>query len=50
MSIPKTRSDVKVKDIVTQEWYVPLCDPKIHAHTKFVIPTSNNIRDMLLTK
>ena len=45
MPILETRSEVKV--IVTQGWYAALCHPKMHAHTKFGIPTSNNIRDML---
>ena len=42
MPILETRSKVKV--IVTQGWYASICHPKMHAHTKFVIPTSNNIR------
>ena len=41
----ETRSEVKVT--VTQGWYATLCHPKMHAHTKFGIPTSNNIRDMV---
>ena len=32
---------------VTQGGYATLRHPKIHAYTKFGIPTSNNIRDML---
>ena len=40
MMILETRSEVKV--IVTQGWYVTLYHPKIHAHTKSWIPTSNN--------
>ena len=43
----KTRSEVKVNDSVTQRWYATLCHPKMHAHTKFGRPTSNNIRHML---
>ena len=37
IKILETRSEVKVT--VTQGWYVTLCHPKIHAHTKFVILT-----------
>ena len=48
MPIPETRSKVKVK--VTQQWYVTLCHPKIHPHTKFRIPTSKNIGDMHQTQ
>ena len=40
----KTRSEVKFKVIVTQLWYATLCHHKMHLHTKFEIPTSNNIR------
>ena len=43
----KTRSEVKVT--LTQGWFVTLHHPKMHAQTKFGIPTSNNIRDMLRT-
>ena len=46
--ILKTRSEVKVT--VTQLWHVTLRHPKMHPHTKFEIPTSNNIRDMLRTR
>ena len=46
--ILKTRSEVKVK--VTQKWYMTLRYPKMHPHTKFGIPNSNNIRDMLWTQ
>ena len=42
----KTKSDVKVKITVTRKWYVTLCHPKMHLHTKFGIPTSKNIGDM----
>ena len=48
--ILKTRSEVKVKVTVTQLWYATLRHPKMHPHTKFEIPTSNNIRDMLRTR
>ena len=48
MQFQETRSDVKVT--VTQLWYVTLCHLKMHPHTKFEIPTSNNIRDMLWTR
>ena len=47
MIILKTRSEVKFKVTVTQLWYATLRHPKMHPHTKFEIPTSNNIRDML---
>ena len=43
----ETRSEVKFKVTVTQLWYATLRHPKMHPHTKFEIPTSNNIRDML---
>ena len=45
--ILKTRSEVKFKVTVTQLWYATLRHPKMHPHTKFEIPTSNNIRDCL---
>ena len=48
--ILKTRSEVKVKVTVTQKWYMTLRYPKMHSHTKFGIPTSKNIRDMLRTQ
>ena len=48
MQFLETRSEVKFKVTVTQLWYATLCHPKMHPHTKFEIPTSNNIRDMLL--
>ena len=47
---PETRSEVKFKVTETQLWYVTLCHPKMQPHTKFEIPTSNNIRDMLRTR
>ena len=50
MQILETRSEVKFKVTVTQLWYATLPHPKMHSHTKFEIPTSNNIRDMLLTR
>ena len=49
MQFLETRSEVKVKVTVTQLWYATLCHPKMYPHTKFEIPTSNNIRDMLRT-
>ena len=48
--ILKTRSEVKFKVTVTQLWYTTLHHPKMHPHTKFEIPNSNNIRDMLRTR
>ena len=47
MQFLETRSKVKFKVTVTQLWYATLRHPKMHPHTKFEIPTSNNIRDML---
>ena len=46
----ETRSEVKFKVTVTQLWYRTLCHPKMHPQTKFEIPTSKNIRDMLRTQ
>ena len=45
--ILETRSEVKVT--VTHGWYTTLCHAKMHAHSKFGIPTSNNTGDMLRT-
>ena len=42
----KNRSEVKVKVKVTTKWYTPIRHPKKSPHTKFVIPTSNNIGDI----
>ena len=50
MQFLETRSDFKLKVTVTQLWYRTLCHPKMHQHTKFEIPTSNNIRDMHRTR
>ena len=47
MPILETRSEVKVT--VTGTWDGTFLHPKMHSHTKFGIPTSNNIRDMLRT-
>ena len=47
MIILKTRPEVMIK--MTQGWDVTFCHPKMHSHTKFGVPTLNNIRDMLLT-
>ena len=44
MQFLETRSEVKFKVTVTQLWYATLCHPKMHPHTKFEIPTSNNMR------
>ena len=49
MQFLKTRSEVKFKVTVTQLLYTALRHPKMHLHTKFEIPTSNNIRYMLRT-
>ena len=43
MQFLETRSEVKFKVTVTQLWYVTLPHLKMHPHTKFEIPTSNNI-------
>ena len=48
MQFLETRSEVKVT--VTQLWYATLSHHKTHLNTKFEIPTSNNIRDMLRTR
>ena len=50
MPFLETRSEVKVKVTVTQLWYATLSYLKMHPHTKFEIPTSNNIRDMFRTR
>ena len=42
MQFLETRSEVKVT--VTQLWYATLRHPKMHPHTQFEIPTSNNMR------
>ena len=44
MQFLETRSAVKFKVTVTQLLYAALPNPKMHSHTKFEIPTSNNIR------
>ena len=43
--ILETRSDVKIT--VTKIWFATLRHPQMHTHSKFVIPTSNNVWDML---
>ena len=50
MQFPEIWSEVKFKVTVTQLWYATLPHPKMHSHTKFEIPTSNNIWDMLRTR
>ena len=35
---------------VTPKLYATHCNPKMHPQTKFGIPTSNNVRDMLQTQ
>ena len=35
---------------MTCKWYKTLHHPKMHSHTKFGIPISNNKKDMLLTQ
>ena len=44
MQFLETRSEVNFKVTVTQLWYATLRHPKTHPHTKFEIPTSNNMR------
>ena len=39
----------RVKVTVTQKWYMKLLHLKMHPHTKFEIPISINIGDMLRT-
>ena len=46
----KNEVKVKFKVSVTRKWYTTLHNPKMHPHTKFGIPTSNNIRDMFWTR
>ena len=43
MQFLETRSEVKFKIRVTQLWYAKSRQSKMHPHTKFEIPTSNNI-------
>ena len=51
MQFLDTRSEVKIKVIVTQLWYATLRHPTMHQRTKFEIRTSNNIiSDMLRTR
>ena len=50
MQFLEIRSEVKFKVTVTKLWYATLRNPRMHPHTKFEIPTSNNIRDMLRTR
>ena len=50
MQFLETKSEVKFKVTVTQFWYMTLRHPKTHPHTKFEIPTSNNIGDMHRTQ
>ena len=45
MQFLETRSEVKFKITGTQLLYATLRQSKMHPHTKFEIPTSNNIRD-----
>ena len=39
---------VEIKSM-SQSWYMTLCHPKMQPHTKFGIPSSNNIEKMLQT-
>ena len=50
MHFLEIRSEVKFKVTVTQLWYATLPHLKMHHHTKFEIPSSNMIRDMLRTQ
>ena len=47
MIILEMRPEIKVAKI--QKWYATLDNPKMYRHTKYGIPTSNNIEDMLQT-
>ena len=49
MQFLEIRSEVKFKVTVTQIWYGTLRHPKMHPHTEFEIPTSNNMRYALNT-
>ena len=49
MQFLETRSEVKFKVTVSKLWQATLSHLKMHPHTKFGIPTSNNIRYMLRT-
>ena len=40
----------KVKVTLTTKWYATLCQPEMHPHTQFGIPTANNRGDMSLTR
>ena len=44
------RPEAKVKVTVTQGHHATLIDSKVYPHTKFGIPTSNSIGDMLQTR
>ena len=48
MRILETWSEVKVT--LTHKWYATLFHLKMHAHTKFGIPISNNTRDRRQTR
>ena len=50
MQFLETRSEVKFKVIVTGLWYATVRHPKMLSQTKFEIPTSNNIGDVLRTR
>ena len=43
-------SEVKVMITMTLTWYAALHHPMMHPHTKFGIPTSSNIGDVLWTR
>ena len=49
MQFLETRSEVKFKVTVTQLWHGTLPHLKMYPHTKFEIPTSNNMRYALDT-
>ena len=50
MQILETTCRSDVNDTVAQIWYATLRHPKMHPHTNFRIPTSNNVRDILKTR
>ena len=50
MHFLETKSEVKFMVTLTELLYATLCHLKKHPQTKFEIPTSNNIKDMLWTR
>ena len=52
LKAPRTRNEARsqCQGQSDPKWYAPLRHPKRNQHTKFGIPTSNNIGDMLQTR